>query len=133
LVPNVPNLSNNISSISIVDRFLEHARIFIFENDGDPKYYFSSADWMYRNLNKRVEIMVPVYQDDIKEHLRALIQLQLNDNVKARSLNYRKVNKYVGNKDQFLTRSQMETYLYIKRKESELQDELNAEVAPEQL
>ncbi len=120
LVAGVPGISENIRSISIVDRYLEHARIFVFENNGDSQYYISSADWMYRNLYKRVEIVVPIFQENIKQHIKALLNLQLNDNVKARSLNYEEVNQYVGDKTQFLTRSQMETYLYIKRKESEV-------------
>ncbi|MEL6390181.1 MAG: polyphosphate kinase 1, partial [Bacteroidota bacterium] len=118
LVPGVAGISDNISGISIVDRYLEHARVFVFHNNGDPQYYISSADWMYRNLNKRIEILVPIYQTDIKEHLRALLQLQLDDNVKARSLDHEQVNQYTGDKHKVLNRSQMETYLYIKRKEN---------------
>lgn len=119
LVPGKKGLSNNISGRSIIDRFLEHARVVIFYNNGDPKYYISSADWMYRNLYKRVEIFVPIYQKDIKRHLQALMDLQLSDNVKARSLNHGQVNKYIQNQEQVLTRSQMETYRYILRKEKE--------------
>ena len=118
LVPGVPGISDNISGISIVDRFLEHARVFVFHNNGNPKYYISSADWMYRNLYKRVEIFVPVLQESIKGHLRSLIELQLNDNVKARSLDYHSINEYKVDKSKILARSQMETYLYIKRKET---------------
>lgn len=121
LVPNVPEISENINGISIVDRFLEHARLIIFHNDGDPKYFISSADWMYRNLNRRVEILVPVYQEDIKRHLQALIDVQMDDNVKARRLDYKKTNKYVSDKNHVLTRSQMETYRYIFRKEKEFE------------
>ena len=122
LVPNIPDYSNNIHGVSIVDRFLEHARVVIFHNNGKPKYFISSADWMYRNLNKRVEIFVPIYQEDIKQHIQALIDLQLSDNVKARRLDYKKVNKYVKKQDQVLTRSQMETYRYILRKENEIEN-----------
>ncbi|MFT6811326.1 MAG: polyphosphate kinase [Saprospiraceae bacterium] len=127
LVPGVPELSDNINAISIVDRYLEHARIFIFHNGGDQKFYFSSADWMYRNLNNRVEIMVPIFDDGLKDHISNLMDLQLNDNIKARSLNYRKINKYIGDKGKVLTRSQMETYLYIKRKEKDNTIEINEE------
>lgn len=119
LVPGVKEISENINAISIVDRYLEHSRIFVFHNNGNPKYYFSSADWMYRNLNKRVEIMVPIFDDRLKNHVQALMEIQLNDNIKARSLNYRNINNYVGDMDKVLTRSQMETYLYIKRQEKD--------------
>lgn len=119
LVPSMPGISENIIGRSIVDRYLEHARIFIFHNDGDPLYYMSSADFMYRNLNRRIEVMVPLFNQRIKDHLSALIQLQLQDNVKARSLNYNEVNEYVRDTNQILIRSQMETYLYVLRKENE--------------
>ena len=119
LVPGKKGISTNISGRSILDRFLEHARVVVFYNNGDPKYYISSADWMYRNLNKRVEIFVPIYQKDIKRHLQALMNLQLSDNVKARSLDHGQVNKYIQNQEQVLTRSQMDTYRYILRKEKE--------------
>lgn len=119
LVPGAKGISDNIKGISIVDRFLEHARVVIFHNNGKPKYFISSADWMYRNLNRRVEIFVPIYQEDIKQHLQTLMDLQLADNVKARQLNQNKVNKYVKDKDHVLTRSQMDTYRYILRKEKE--------------
>jgi len=73
---------------------------------------------MYRNLYKRVEILVPVYSDKIKKHLQELIDLQLQDNRKARSLDYKKMNIYHRDDKGILTRSQMETYRYIKRKEN---------------
>ena len=120
-MPGAKDVSDNINGISIVDRFLEHARVVIFHNNGKPKYFISSADWMYRNLNRRVEIFVPIYQEDLKNHLQTLIDLQLSDNVKARQLNENKVNKYVKDKDHVLIRSQMDTYRYILRKEKEPQ------------
>ena len=121
IVPGIPGVSENISGVSIVDRYLEHARIVIFHNNGNPEYFISSADWMYRNLYKRVEIFVPIYQEDLKKHIQALIDLQLSDNVKSRSLNYGEVNKYNQNAAHVLTRSQMDTYRYIIRKENELE------------
>ncbi len=120
LVPGKQGVSENIRGVSIVDRYLEHARIIIFNNGGDPKYFISSADWMHRNLYRRVEIFVPIYQDDIKSKLQSLIDLQLSDNVKARNLDFKNVNSYIKNKDQIVTRSQMETYRYIMRKEKEV-------------
>ncbi len=119
LVSGKKGVSENIHGRSIVDRFLEHARVVIFHNNGDPKYYISSADWMYRNLYKRVEIFVPIYQEDIKNHLQALMDLQLSDNVKARSVDDGHMNQILEDPDRVLTRSQMETYRYILRKENE--------------
>ncbi|MCB0641088.1 MAG: polyphosphate kinase 1, partial [Phaeodactylibacter sp.] len=84
LIPGVEGLSENISVISIIDRYLEHARIYLFGNGGNPLYYLSSADWMTRNLDHRVEVAVPVFDPDIQAHLRALLDLQLRDNCKAR-------------------------------------------------
>ena len=117
LVPKVDMFSENIEAYSIVDRFLEHARVFIFHNNGDPKYFMSSADFMYRNLYKRIEVVFPIYDDNIKKHLKNLMELQLKDNVKSRSLNYNETNVYKREKDKLQIRSQMETYAYIKRNE----------------
>ncbi|WP_159881591.1 polyphosphate kinase 1 [Paenibacillus puerhi] len=86
LKPGVPGLSENITVISIVDRFLEHSRIFYFENGGEPEIYISSADWMTRNLTRRVELMCPVFDTSIQETLINILQLSLRDNVKARRL-----------------------------------------------
>lgn len=87
LIPGVPNLSENISVISIVGRHLEHARIFRFENACEPKLFLSSADWMPRNLDKRVELMFPIKDNDIKERIENILKLQQADNVKASKLN----------------------------------------------
>jgi polyphosphate kinase len=117
LVPKADMFSENIEAYSIVDRFLEHSRVFIFHNSGNPKYFMSSADFMYRNLYKRIEVVFPIYDDIIKSHLQNLMDLQLKDNVKARSLNYNETNVYRREKDKLQIRSQMETYAYIKRNE----------------
>jgi Polyphosphate kinase len=69
LIPGVSGMSENIRAISIVDKFLEHTRMFIFANDGDPKVYISSADWMTRNIENRVEVGVPIYQTNLKNEL----------------------------------------------------------------
>src|SRR5437870_8704 len=87
-------MSANIRAISIVDRFLEHARISIFHNGGDERYYVASADWMTRNLSRRVEVAFPIYDESIKQELRQIIDLQLNDTVKARVINRSQSNKY---------------------------------------
>ncbi|WP_036745485.1 RNA degradosome polyphosphate kinase [Paenibacillus sp. UNC451MF] len=86
LRPGVPGLSENIRILSIVDRFLEHSRILYFENDGDREVYISSADWMTRNLTRRIELICPVFDKDIQESLIHILELSLNDNVKARQL-----------------------------------------------
>ncbi|WP_141333875.1 RNA degradosome polyphosphate kinase [Paenibacillus sp. tmac-D7] len=86
LRPGVPGLSEHITVRSIVDRFLEHSRIFYFENEGEPEVYIASADWMTRNLTRRVELMCPVFDKDIQQSLINILQLNLRDNVKARQL-----------------------------------------------
>jgi polyphosphate kinase len=85
LRPGLPGVSDNIRVISIVDRFLEHSRIFYFGNGGDPQVYVGSADWMDRNLSRRVEVVFPVEQPDLKQRLiREILATSLADNVKAR-------------------------------------------------
>ncbi|MBR2563852.1 MAG: polyphosphate kinase 1 [Paenibacillus sp.] len=86
LRPGVEGLSENIRVISIVDRFLEHSRLFYFENGGTPDVFISSADWMSRNLNRRIELMCPVFDPSLKKMLVDILNLSLNDNVKARQL-----------------------------------------------
>jgi polyphosphate kinase len=87
LRPGLPGISENIRVFSIVDRFLEHSRIFYFENNGDPQVYIGSADWMDRNLSRRVEVVFPVEQPDLKARLiDEIIATSLADNVKAREL-----------------------------------------------
>ena len=111
LIPGVPGLSENIEAISIVDKFLEHPRIFIFANEGKPKIFISSADWMTRNLDYRVEVGCPIYDDDIKKELIDAFDISWNDNVKARKFNGEQDNKYLENeKPPF--RSQFEMYDY---------------------
>ena len=84
LRPGVPGLSERIRVRSIIDRFLEHARVFYFENDGDPEYLLASADWMPRNLDHRVEIAFPILAPALQAQLREILDTQLADNVKAR-------------------------------------------------
>ncbi len=84
LIPGIKGLSENIEAISIVDKFLEHPRVFIFENEDDPKVYISSADFMTRNLDQRVEISCPIYDQDIKTELIETFEISWKDNVKAR-------------------------------------------------
>ena len=86
LVPGVKGQSENITVVSIIDRYLEHSRIFYFQNAGDEELYLSSADWMPRNLDKRVELMFPVTQKDIVAHLKNMLSTYFADNVKAHKL-----------------------------------------------
>jgi polyphosphate kinase len=87
LRPGVPGLSENVRVISIVDRFLEHSRIFYFGSGGDPQVYIGSADWMDRNLSRRVEVVFPIEQPDLKQRLIGeILETCLADNVKAREL-----------------------------------------------
>ncbi|HEV2057318.1 MAG TPA: polyphosphate kinase 1 [Methylomirabilota bacterium] len=86
LRPEVPGLSDNIRVVSIVDRFLEHARIFYFEHAGEPEYLLASADWMPRNLDRRVEIAFPVLDPGLQAQVREILEIQLADTVKARRI-----------------------------------------------
>ncbi len=95
IVPGIKELSDNIEVISIVDKFLEHSRVFIFYNGGDEKYFLSSGDWMLRNLDYRSEVAVPVYDKEIQRQLKQYIMIQLKDNTKARILNRTQDNSYV--------------------------------------
>jgi polyphosphate kinase len=113
LVPGIKGLSENIDAISIVDRYLEHARIFVFHNNGDPLYFISSADLMARNLDHRIEVGVPVYDEGLKTELQTILDIQWKDNVKARQLGKNNLNRYRTN-DELPFRSQFETYNYFK-------------------
>jgi polyphosphate kinase len=86
LRPGVPGLSENIRITRIVDRFLEHARTFFFANDGKPEIYLSSADWMPRNLDRRIELMFPVLDATLQAQVREALEVQLQDTVKASEL-----------------------------------------------
>ena len=94
LIPGIKGVSDTIEAISIVDKFLEHPRIFIFGNEGDPKIYISSADWMTRNLDNRVEIGCPIYDPEIRQELLDTFEISWNDNVKARVFNEEQDNEY---------------------------------------
>lgn len=120
LIPGVKGLSDNIEAISIVDRNLEHLRLFIFENNGVPLYYISSADWMTRNLDYRVEVACPIYQKDIQAELLDTFEICWNDNVKARDLSDQEGNAYRTN-GRLKNRSQFTTYdYYLKKKNDNL-------------
>ncbi|WP_372776727.1 polyphosphate kinase 1 [Mangrovibacterium sp.] len=110
------DIRNNIEAVSIVDKYLEHSRIFVFGNGGNEKYYISSADWMPRNLNRRIEVACPIYNNDIKEELRQMLKIQLRDNSKSRILDNELSNTY--NRDQIegRFRAQEDFYQFIKEK-----------------
>ena len=95
LVPGVEGLSENIEIISIVDRFLEHARVYLFANNGNSEMYLASADWMKRNLDRRVEVVFPIYDEDVKQEIEQIVNLQLSDNVKARVIDADQTNPFV--------------------------------------
>ncbi|MEM6699553.1 MAG: phospholipase D-like domain-containing protein, partial [Bacteroidota bacterium] len=116
LIPQLKGWSENIEAISIVDRFLEHARVFIFHNQGKDDVYMSSADWMVRNLSYRIEATFPIYNESLKQEVLEYINIQLNDNMKARILDKDQANKYIKLGDDISMRSQVETYYHIKRK-----------------
>jgi polyphosphate kinase len=111
LVPGVKGMSENIEAISIVDKFLEHPRIFIFANEENPKVYISSADWMTRNLDYRVEVGCPIYDIDIKQELMDTFEISWNDNVKARVFSEEQDNAYRKSNDPKV-RSQFAMYDY---------------------
>ena len=114
LITGIPDQSENIEAISIVDKFLEHSRIFVFANGGEELYYLSSADWMTRNIDNRVEVTTPVFDKDLQKELRHIIDIQLQDNVKARIIDEHQQNKYKETDQEKKIRSQMELYKYYK-------------------
>lgn len=118
LIAGVKGLSEHIYITSILDRFLEHGRIYIFHNGGEERIFMGSADWMNRNLNRRIEVLAPIFDEDIKQELKEILQLQLNDNVKARVQDYTGKNEYVAHDAKKPIRSQYEIYKYLQKKHS---------------
>lgn len=114
LVPGIKNVSDNIKAIGIVDRFLEHTRFMIFHNGGDEEVYISSADLMTRNLDHRIEVTCPVFDESIRKQLKKIFDIQWHDNVKARKLDALQLNKIIS-KGEKTVHSQIEVYEYIKR------------------
>lgn len=104
-----------VTAISIVDEYLEHARVWVFHNKGKEKVYISSADWMVRNLEHRVEATCPIWHEELKKELMDILEIQLQDNVKARWLNNEQDNEYVRTTNKKI-RSQVETYNYLFNK-----------------
>ena len=114
LVPGIPGMSSNIEATGTLDKYLEHTRIFVFCNAGDEKYFISSADWMPRNIDRRIEVTCPIYDDTIKEELRNFIDIHWRDNVKARNLNQKLDNK-IRTTEEKPFRAQWQIYDYLKK------------------
>ncbi len=112
---NQKSFKKKFEAISIVDEYLEHARVMYFYNKGSEDVYISSADWMTRNLDYRIEAAVKITQKNLKKEILDILNIQWNDNVKARILDNKLKNKYIKN-DQSEFRSQIETYKYLKQK-----------------
>ena len=114
LVPGIENMSSNIEVVSIVDRFLEHTRFMIFNNDNNNKVYISSADWMTRNLDNRVEVTCPIFQNDLKKEINDIFEIYWKDNVKSYNINNSKTTKLLSLKN--IHQSQEKIYQYYLKK-----------------
>ena len=115
-----PVLSKNIEAISIVDKYLEHTRVFLFANGGKEDIYISSADWMPRNLDRRIEVACPIHSTEIKSELKELLRIQLRDNTKARILDSELSNKYNNQTNGQRYRAQEDYHTYIKKRHQNL-------------
>ncbi|MBI5220044.1 MAG: polyphosphate kinase 1 [Bacteroidia bacterium] len=113
LIPGVNGLSENIEARAIIDRFLEHSRILIFCNNGDKKYFISSADWMSRNLDRRLEVTCPIYDASIQEELNDYVNIIWSDTVKTRIHDEKRSNRYYQPKGAKKIRAQYEIYKYF--------------------
>ncbi|WP_111978350.1 polyphosphate kinase 1 [Algibacillus agarilyticus] len=119
LVPGVSGLSENIQVISIVDRYLEHPRVMVFHNGGAEKVYISSADWMTRNVDHRIEVSCPIYDEKLKQQIKDLLDLQFSDTTKARIIDSEQKNHYVKRGNRRKVRSQVAIYQYLKLQEEQ--------------
>jgi len=122
LLPGIKGLSENIEIISIVDKFLEHTRVFVFCNNNEELYFLSSGDLMTRNLDTRIEVACPVYDPEIQKELRTMLNIQLKDNVKARIIDSSQNNHYKPSSNNKKIRSQIELWNYYKKKGSSNDD-----------
>ncbi|MFI5163915.1 MAG: polyphosphate kinase 1 [Bacteroidia bacterium] len=114
LVPGIKKISENIHVVSIVDKFLEHARIYSFCNNDNPRYFLSSGDLMFRNLNQRVEVSFPIYDEGLKKEIQEVIDIQLSDNTKARIINANQDNHYKKDSRATKVRTQVDVYNFLK-------------------
>ena len=122
LIPGIPGKSHNIKVISVLDRYLEHARVYQFFNGGDIDLYLSSADWMTRNIDQRVEVGVPIYDIRLKQQVLDTLDIQWRDNVKARIIDARQSNAYVKRGNKRSIRSQQQIYDYFARTQGHSSD-----------
>lgn len=113
LIPGVKGLSDNITIISVVDRFLEHPRVMVFENAGEKKVFISSADWMTRNMEHRIEVGCPIYDPTLIKQIVDILEIQFKDTLKARVIDKEQSNKYVRRGNRKKLRSQVEIYNYL--------------------
>ncbi len=118
LVPGLPGISDNIDIISVVDRFLEHPRVMIFEGGGDRKVFISSADWMMRNMDNRIEVGCPIYDKRLQQRIVDMTEMQFQDTLKARIIDKDQTNRYVRRGNRKKLRSQVEIYDYLKQLET---------------
>lgn len=125
LIPGLEGISENISVISIVGQLLEHSRIFRFENAGMPKIYLGSADWMPRNLDRRIELVFPVEDPDLKERAFGILETLLNDNTNARSMSSDTSYHHVNRRGRPAFSSQLTFYQQAKARLAELKPEIN--------
>ncbi|RDV28145.1 polyphosphate kinase 1 [Alteromonas aestuariivivens] len=117
LVPGLPGISENIKLTSIVDRYLEHPRVMVFEGGGERKVFISSADWMTRNMDNRIEVGCPIYDKRLQQQIVDILELQFRDTLKAREIDKLQTNRYVRRGNRKKLRSQIEIYEYLKKLE----------------
>lgn len=127
LVPGVEGVSDNIKIISIVDRFLEHPRVMITHNNGDPQVYISSADWMTRNIDHRIEVAAPIRDERLKQRIIDIVNIHFTDTVKARWIDKEMSNSYVARGNRKKVRSQIAIYDYLKNIEKQTKNQKRKE------
>ena len=116
MLTQINSVHKNMEAISIVDKYLEHSRIFLFGNDGEERIFIGSADWMPRNLNRRIEVACPIYNNEIKNELKQMLKIQLKDNSKSRILDNELTNQYNSRRSETRFRAQEDFYQFIKNK-----------------
>lgn len=119
LIPGVKGLSDNIQVRSVIDKYLEHPRVYVFGKGEESKVFISSSDWMSRNLNNRVEVSCPIYDKDVKQEILDTLKISWQDNVKGRILNKEQDNAYATSENAKVVRSQFDTYQYYLNKQGE--------------
>lgn len=127
VVPGLEGVSDNIEAFSIVDRFLEHSRVLVFSNNNHPRYFITSADWMPRNFDNRIETTCPVLDRDIQKELYTMLQIQMQDNKKARIISRDNPNQYRKTSDEKQIHSQVEIYNYLKKKHYKVEKRVQKE------